>query len=628
MPIDDVTKQIILRCQKSPSFFLDNFGKIQHPKLGVIPFRLFTYQKKCLQEFLANRLTIFKKTRQSGISTVTGGFALWYAMFFSQKRILIVSKRDLDAMDFLRKNVRMIYDNLPDWMHELWPCVVSNEHEMAFPNGSRIMSLTSSRDTLRSHASSLNIIDEAAFIEGMDEMWAAGAPSIMHGGSLICISTVKGIGNWYWQTWTDAEAGLNNFKPITVNWWDMDWNLEYEDELTKKKTIIAPTYGIRPCTTTEEKERYGEFWSPWLEEQYRQLTQKGDYQKFLQEIRCVFLGTGNTVIDPSVLRTVQERVNNDYMPVKQVDYVNPNSGDHNVLDFDGKLWVWNKPVLSTPMDPKTGKPPVPGHIYVMGVDTSSGEAGDHSTVEVFDLTTQEQVAELQIRAELSTFAQMVDFIGRWYNNAFCVVERTGVGVTICQELNNNLMYQNLYRQPKKNAFNKATKYGDVGYYTSVSTKPILNKALCDNIVKENGFTIKSNRLIKELTIYVHLKNGQTGAEPGKGNNDDLVMATALAFVGMNLASMQDITGLMPVRSLEVKPEGHSADANVAMQQKITEIGGPGVLLPILKTDDDAKSPMSIAQELGKFAQQLGGVVVNKDKMSTVNPQRHIIRYKK
>lgn len=624
--IDNVTKEIIKRCQRSPSFFLDNFGKIQHPKLGLIPFKLFSYQKKCLQSFLDNRLTIFKKTRQSGISTITGGFALWYAMFFNKKTILIVSKRDLDAMDFLRKNVRMIYDNLPDWMRELWPLSSSNEHEISFPNGSRIRSLTSSKETLRSHASSLNIIDEAAFIDHMDEMWAAGAPSIMHGGSLICISTVKGIGNWYWQTWTDAEAGLNNFKPITINWWDMDWSFEYKDELSGQNTIISPCRGIRQ-TTPEETAKFGKYWSPWLDEQYRQLTQKGDYQKFLQEIRCEFLGTGNTVIDAESLQHVMGTVDNNYKVLKTVDYVNPNTEERSILDFDGKLWIWNEPVRSKPLDIRTGQQYDPGHTYVMGADTSSGEAGDYSTIEVFDMNTQEQVAELQIRTSFRTFAQMADFIGRWYNNAFLVVESTGIGKTICQELNNELMYQNLYRRPKKDAFNKASKYGDVGFNTGPSTKPFLVKALCDNIGAER-MLIKSNRLVKELTIYVHLKNSKTGAEPGKGNNDDLVMATGLAFVGMNLATMQDMTGLVPVRSMEVKPESHDAAATVSQLQQVVQAGGPSVLLPVLKTDDDAKAPMSIAQELGNFAKQLGGIPIDKGKMSTVNPQKHIIRYKK
>jgi hypothetical protein len=320
-------------------------------------------------------------------------------------------------------------------------------------------------------------------------------------------------------------------------------------------------------------------------------------------------------------------VDNNYKAMKTANYVNPNTEERSILDFDGKLWVWNEPVRSKPLDIRTGQPYDPGHTYVMGADTSSGEAGDHSTVEIFDLNTQEQVAELQIRTSYKIFAQMIDFLGRWYNNAFCVVERTGIGSTICQELNNDLMYQNLYRRPKKDAFNKTSKYGDVGFNTGPSTKPFLIKALADNIGKDR-MRIKSNRLVKELTIYVHLKNGKTGAEPGKGNNDDLVMASGLALVGMNLATMQDMTGLVPVRSIEVKPESHDAATTVSQLQQVVQAGGPSVLLPVLKTDDDAKAPMSIAQELGNFTKQLGGMPLDKGKIQTVNPQKHIIRYKK
>ena len=610
MPIDPTIAKIIKRCQKSPSFFLDNFAKIQHPKLGVIPFKLFKYQQKCLTDFLNNRFTIFKKTRQCGISTISGGFALWYAMFFNNKNILIVSKRDDDAMDFLRRNVKIMYENLPDWMRELWPRIVDNEHEIQFPNGSRIRSLTSSKETLRSQAASLNIIDEAAFIPDMDDMWAAGLPSIQHGGTVIVISTVKGVGNWYWQTWTDAEAKVNDFNPILINWWDMDWKLEFPDELSGRTITIAPTKGIRECITKEEKEKYGPYWSPWLEEQYRQLTQKGDSAKFRQEVVCEFVGTGDTVLNREALNIIIESVDKNFKTINKVDYVNPYSDDHDVLEFQDKLWVWNTPEV--------------GHVYTMGVDISSGDAADYSSVEVFDINTQEQVAELQIKVLPKVFAKMVDFIGRWYNNAFAIVERSGIGVTICNDLANDLGYNNLYRKAKKNAYNKDIKYGDVGFNTSHTSKPLLNKTLTDNIGPD-GWNIKSMRLQKELLIYVHLKGGRTGAEPGKGNNDDLVIATALAFYGSNLAASNDMMPLTPIRNMDMKPE--LRDHRMAAQA-IQEIANTNnVLLPINIIDNSTK-PLSINQELYKFTTQLGAIPIDRSTVNPISPQKHAIKWYK
>ena len=628
--IDPTTRAIIKRCQRSPSFFLNSFGKIQHPKLGIIPFTLFSYQQQCLKSFLENRFTIFKKVRQSGISTVAGGFALWYAMFSPERTILIVSKRDNDAMDFLRKNVKTIHDNLPEWMRKLWPRIVDNEHEIVFPNGSRIKSLTSSKETLRSQASSLNIIDEAAFIPDMDQMWAAGLPSISHGGNVIVISTTKGIGNWYWQMWTDAEAGSNDFKPIRIDWWDMSWELEFTDELSGKVKKIAPTFEMRPCKDQAEREKYGPYWSPWLEGQYKQLTQKGDSTKFRQEILADFLGTGNTVIERSSIQVVMEsvRATNDDTELKHrtigmVDYVNPASEEHAKLDFEDNLWIWKTPFRGVNEDKTKGVQYQAPHHYVLGVDTATGDASDSSAIQIIDIDAQEQVAELQIRTLPRVFAMMVDYLGRWYNNAFVVVERTGIGATVVQDLNEYIMYYNLYRRPKKNSYNKDSKFGDVGFHTSHTSKPLLNKALIDN-VGEEGLTIRSARLLKELSIYVHLKGGRTGAEPGKGNNDDLVMSLALALLGMNQAVASDSTVLVPVRSTETRPELHDPAAALNKFQQLAASDGRGLLMPVSSITDIAR-PLTIQEELGRFSAQLGGIPVNKSGVPSTSARKHTIK---
>ncbi len=56
--------QIISRCQSSIKFFLRNFGKLKHPKAGILPFNPFNYQSKALKAFRNNRFVIFRKCRQ------------------------------------------------------------------------------------------------------------------------------------------------------------------------------------------------------------------------------------------------------------------------------------------------------------------------------------------------------------------------------------------------------------------------------------------------------------------------------------------------------------------------------------------------------------------------------------
>jgi hypothetical protein len=368
-------------------------------------------------------------------------------MFFKNKTILIVSKRDKDAKDFLKKNVKLLYDNLPDWMHTIWSDKVEdggirNEHQLGFNNGSRITSLTSSPDTLRSNASSLNIIDEAAFMPHMDDMWAGGYSTLAHGGSVIVVSTTKGVGNWYWRFWADAEVGDNDFNPIVVNWWDMTWNIKYRDELSKTNIEIAPTKNIRRCTSAAEMEKYGPYWSPWLESEYRNLTEKGNDGKFRQEVLAEFVGTGDTILSRQTLNIIKNTVDqygNEYDIVGKQEYVNPKTTERETLNFDDELWVWKKPFVGGKVVDDTGQEHMePPHTYVMGCDTATGEGNDFSAIQVFDINEGEQVAELKIKVRPKVFAKMIDYIGRWYNNAHAVVENNGIGEATCQELYEDL----------------------------------------------------------------------------------------------------------------------------------------------------------------------------------------------
>jgi len=639
--------KVIKRCQKSPAFFCDNFAYVKHPKLGKIPFRLFSYQKKCLAQFLKNKYNIFRKVRQCGASTISGAYALWYGMFHNNKTILIVSKRDLDAMEFLNKHVKFVFDNLPEWMKNLWVVTQKNEHTLAFANGSVIRSLTSSPDTLRSNASSLNIIDEAAFMPHMDAMWASGQPTLQHGGSVICISTANGIGNWYWKTWTEAVDKENDFNPILINWWDMDWRLEFTDELSGEYTIIAPTDRIRSCKDEKEKEKYGPYWSPWLETQYRQLATRGSDHKFRQEILAEFIGTGNTVLSRAALLHVQDTVEAakelGCQTIGMADYVNPNTGEMETLDFQEEMMIW-KPPYTKKMAKKaieTAKfagvlQDLPeadkrAHAYVIGADTSTGEADDYSSIEVFDIDTQEQVAELKIKALPKTFAKMIDFVGRWYNNAFVVPERTGIGASVCIELDHDLLYPNLYRH-KKVAASLKVRYQQIGYPTNNVTKPALVKQLQDNI-GPGGWDIKSPRLYHELCIFINLGAGKYGAEVGEGNHDDLTIATALALVGVKEAAHRERLTIAPINNIEFAPQLIDKNAAIKKTNELAFQGGRNLLPPVSKSSEVYTGKPNKQEELAKFMVQLGGIPLGKDKrvpnnikQETVSYKKHILKY--
>lgn len=625
-------RQFLERCKQSVTYFIQTCCMIQHPSIGILNFRLFSYQKKCLADFRKHRYNIFLKCRQSGISTLTGAYALWFAMFHGNKKILIVSKRDLDAKDFLYKNVQLIYDHLPEWMKQIWAASIRNEHELGFTNGSLIRSLTASKDTLRSNASSLNIIDESGFIAEMEDMWSGGWSTLQHGGNVIVISTPNGVGNWYWSTWTEAVDGLNDFNPIRIHWYDMDWHLEYIDPIRKVNVRIAPTDGIRETKGKEEIERYGDYWSPWLEGEYRGLQRKGESHKFKQEVLAEFIGSGGTILNATTLKRIEAMVkqyaDQHEVVTELISYIHPVTGEEEYLDLKGTernegLWVWNKPFHPVPPIMKGSRvlePGIPGHTYAMGVDVATGKNNDYSTVEIFDVDTMEQVAEFMGRVPPNIFCKIVDYLGRWYNNAIACIDRTGgLGSDLVDDLQ-ELLYPNIWRKNKVQP-GGGIQYGPFGFAITESSKPTLNKALIQYISENDGegYTLKSTRLWKQCQIYIRKRNrqgfdtGKVGAQDGKGNYDDLVCAAGLGFIAIGDIVDQSPQALIPTRSSRVGAPDLSVVDRAQQQTAMITRNDPNVLLPYSPIVETIKS-QTIEHELNNYTSQLTRPLQTKEEM--------------
>jgi intein/homing endonuclease len=436
------------------------------------------------------------------------------------------------------------------------------------------------------------------------------------GNSFINHQT-NGMGNWYHLTWDDAIARKNEFNPIEVNWWNMDWSIEYKDEFTGQKCRIAPRDNIKECKNKEDKDRWGKFYSPWLEEQYRQLQQRGEAHLFRQEVLAEFIGTGNTVLPANVLIDMRNKIDDNYARVSQVDYTHPISSEELVLDFEDQLWLWNKPVKPTPPILENGriiKPAEPGHSYVMGVDISSGEDNDYSAIEIIDCVTMEQVAELNIKVMPAILKLMVDYLAKYYNMAYVVPERTGLGSGVSQDIYHELGYPNVYRMRSPSG----TLNRKVGFPTVPAYKPQLTKCLLDHLT-EDGVYIKSRRLYGQLAIFIHYGNNRVGNVKGPGNHDDLPMSLALALIGIRESAQSDQRDLFPQRY--VPTEDPTMTANPQKISELTNSGGLNCLLPVIYGSEITIIDTP-EEQLRKFTNQLGGVQIKRP--NAVNQRKHIL----
>lgn len=279
----------IVKCGTDPLYFLKCYCYISHPKKGLIKFDTFPFQDDCIKEFETHRFNIVLKSRQLGLSTICAGYCLWMALFQKEKNIVVLATRLDVAKNFLRKVLTM-YDSLPEWLvlpKEKGRTVKSIE----FSNGSRITAVPTGDDAGRGEGISLLIVDEAAHIQGFDELWMGLYSTVSTGGNIILLSTPKGVGNVFHKTWMgcDMEKKDNDFHGIKLPW------------------TVHPEHD-----------------ESWFQEQCRNLDPRG----IQQELLCSFLGSGHTYLHESSLSYINEHI----MP--PIDRL----GD------DGNIWLWRYPI--------------------------------------------------------------------------------------------------------------------------------------------------------------------------------------------------------------------------------------------------------------------------------------------
>ena len=100
-------KQIIkevVKCGKTPLYFINNYCKIPHPGKGLIPFKTYDFQDDLIEEMTLHRFVICLKARQLGISTITAAYIAWLVLFHRDKNVLIVATKLATAANLVRKD--------------------------------------------------------------------------------------------------------------------------------------------------------------------------------------------------------------------------------------------------------------------------------------------------------------------------------------------------------------------------------------------------------------------------------------------------------------------------------------------------------------------------------------------
>ena len=254
-----------LKCKEDPVYFAKNYIKIVSLDHGLVPFDMYPFQEKLIQNFHDNRFNICKMPRQTGKSTTCVSYLLHYAVFNDNVNIAILANKASTARDLLGR-LQLAYENLPKWMQQ--GIISWNKGSLELENGSKISSNSTSSSAVRGGSYNVIFLDEFAFIPNhiADDFFASVYPTISSGQStkVIIVSTPRGMNHFY-RMWHDSEKGKNEYVPTDVHWSEVPGR----DEAWKEQTI---------ANTSE--------------------------QQFKVEFECEFLGSVNTLINPAKLRNL------------------------------------------------------------------------------------------------------------------------------------------------------------------------------------------------------------------------------------------------------------------------------------------------------------------------------------
>ncbi len=458
--IEFTQEQILefMACKQDPVYFAQKHVKIVTLDEGLMPFEPYDFQQKLINNFHDNRFNICKMPRQTGKSTTVISYLLHYLLFNDSVNIGILANKAATARELLGR-LQTAYENVPKWMQQ---GVLSwNRGSLELENGSKILAASTSASAVRGMSFNILFLDEFAFVPNhiADSFFASVYPTITSGKNtkVIIVSTPHGMNHFY-RMWHDAERSKNEYVPTDVHWSEVPGR----DEVWKEQTI---------ANTSD--------------------------QQFRVEFECEFLGSVDTLIAPSKLRSMV--------------YQTPETRS---AGFD--VYV----------DPQKG------HDYVITVDVARGVGKDFSAFVVIDITEFPHAVVAKYRnneIKPMLFPNIVEQVGKKYNDAFVLCEVNDIGDQVASILNYDLEYKNLLMCSMRGRAGQVVGQGFSGKKTQLGVK--MSKTVkkvgalnLKTLIEEDKLLSCDYDIMSELTTFISKSNSFMAEE---GCNDDLAMCLVI-----------------------------------------------------------------------------------------------------
>lgn len=266
------------RCSTDIIYFANTYCKLMTPE-GIQSITLRDYQKDYLQHLIQNKLSIFLSCRQSGKTTTTAIFILWYLLFNIDKNALVLGNKRKTAIEILDK-LKKIFLELPFFLK---PGVYKwNDSQITLDNGCQCMAESTTQNSGISFTFHCVLADEFAHVPEniATKFYSNIYPTIIAGSARFIISSTQNGYNLFYKLWISAVSKENDYAPFKVDWWQVpDWD-------SKKKKWIKRT----------------EQWKN------RQIANLGSEEAFNSQFGTSFSISSSTLISTSILEKLRSKI--------------------------------------------------------------------------------------------------------------------------------------------------------------------------------------------------------------------------------------------------------------------------------------------------------------------------------
>lgn len=193
-----------------------------------------------------------------------------------------------------------------------------------------------------------------------------------------------------------------------------------------------------------------------------------------QELDGDFLSSGNNVFNLVDIKAIEDCLE-DYIPIQR--------------KLNGQLLIFENPI--------------PGELYAIGADISTGRSRDYSAFTIMSQDGRE-VGCFKGKVPVNKFADLLAEQGRIFNNALLAPETNDIGLAVTSKLQDD-GYKNLYYTKqllRKKGQSKPEQQEIPGWLTTKKNRPLIIDEL-EKDIREQTIEIKDPFFVQEAYTFIY-----------------------------------------------------------------------------------------------------------------------------